>query len=321
MNYIRSIRDSIYNPSFYREVPSQTKGQAFKYYFLFIALLAVAITVITSIRTVPAIRNFTSGLGSKIVSYYPGDLVVTIKDGHASINQPEPYYLAMPDALKNSFSNRADKSYDHANLLVIDTKSPASLEAFTGYDTVAYLTSDSLMTYKDNAGQVVTQPLSDVKDMTVDKNLVESLVAKIAPLFGLIPPLFVAGALVGIYFALAFKLLYLFFLALLVMAIARVYDCKLSYGVSYRMSLYLATAPFIIDWASGLIPGFHMQFLFTIVFLIAAFVNLRGLRGLILEPAVDATPQTPPLSPKASTVAERSEGQTITAPAASTLTQ
>jgi hypothetical protein len=80
-------------------------------------------------------------------------------------------------------------------------------------------------------------------------------------------------AFMGIVIFLLFKMVYLFFGALLIWIVTKVKNIDISYGKSYQLGLHLIALPTII-W---LIPlgDWKFRFLFSIVVVVLAAINLK----------------------------------------------
>jgi hypothetical protein len=130
MNLLRLVRASIYSPSFYRSLLEKPFSFSFTYYALLSIALAVVFSVSFSYRAIPAAADFLGTVGDELVRQFPDDLELSIRGGTVTVNQQEPYRLVFPENLRNGTDTRAP-----ANLLVVDTRQPFSLERFREYDT------------------------------------------------------------------------------------------------------------------------------------------------------------------------------------------
>src|SRR5439155_6304582 len=119
------------------------------------------------------------------------------------------------------------------NLIVIDTKHPFTVEQFESYETIAWLTADSIVVRGNRTSAIQTYPLTQVGDFTLDRTTVNGWLNAVNPYVGLIAPIVGVLALVGIYLAYLVRLLYLFVLALLVWLLLRLVGVNRSYGESY----------------------------------------------------------------------------------------
>jgi hypothetical protein len=121
-----------------------------------------------------------------ILYFYPEELVVTIQDGKASTNVPEPYFIKFNDVIptenwnssfKEGFEEGvamdADANLEEFNLLVIDTKTPFSAEQFKDYHALVWLTEDAVYTLSEN-DRTESTPLADSDDMIINKTMADT---------------------------------------------------------------------------------------------------------------------------------------------------
>ena len=243
--------------------------------------MAVALAVVFSFKIIPAAQPFLQSIGPQILNYYPDELVITIKNGQASTNVKEPYFLKMPEGLapkdlqyKYSFQDTELRT-DLENLLVIDTAAPFTLEGFHGYKTAVLLMKDNAAYYSDN-GEIRIQSLKGIPDATINKPTVAKLVGKIAPFLVFIGPLIAIGTFLIAMIALSFKLVYLLFGALLIWGLMKIKKINGGYKKAYQISIHAMTLSILLNVIIFLfVPDFRVPFFFTIVMLMGAFVNLR----------------------------------------------
>lgn len=274
MKFIQTVRDSVYNPSFYQALSERTVGKSIRYFLL----LSFVLALLSTIAIVPDIFAFLSPKTvDEIVQTYPSDLEIRIKDGKVSTNQQEPYILP------GGFDE------DHANLLVIDTKTPLESTQFAEYSTHVLLKQDFAIVADDQGGRLM--PLDAVKDFTLSRAIIASWAEKFYPY---LMPIAIGASLVlwlGLWIANLFTLIYLLFAALLVMLLGRVTKQKLSYKESYRVALYAVTLPLIVATLLGMF-SIVMPFLtYTLLLLVVAYANLRN--G-VATPPVAPVPATAP---------------------------
>lgn len=276
MKLFQDIKNSVYNPDFYRELLSRPLSYSLKYFFLLGVLLTLINTIIVSFDLIPSAGAFFSSVGPKVLQYYPDDLTITIKNGHASANVQEPYFLAMPVELKSNEPAVAS-STPPENFLVIDTKNPFSVDQFRADKTILLLTYDSFV-YEKNGG-ITIQPLDRIGDWTIDKGGIKSFLDKINPYLRYLPWIFTLIFFIGYYIGFMFHLVYFLLFALVVWVIARIGKSKLTYGKSYRVAIHAATLSLILSYlVLPVIPRLSIPFLFTIIALIVTFINFKPVR-------------------------------------------
>lgn len=271
--FASTIVQSVYSPPFYALVRSQSKGTAVKYFFK-LALLLTLLVVVSSIGFVGALINFEQNAPkymNDLGNHFPAELALTIKNGHASSNVPEPYLVPIQGDSKTT-----DPQF--RNFVVIDTKTPFSAEQFAKYQAYAWVNRDSLF-YYSNASQtsagattiseVRVLPLTNIPDTVIDRAYVNGLLAKVVPWLRGLAPVFALLIVGFIYIGVLFKLVYLFVLAALVWLLAKILGRGLSYGQAYVTGLYAATGGFIL---AGLGNAIHHSLPFLTVTVLALLV-------------------------------------------------
>jgi hypothetical protein len=280
--FFENIKKSIYSPAYYKELINKPFSFTFKYYLLFSLCLALIVTIPISIRSIPKIKSGINLAISTIVEKYPDELEIKIKDGKASTNVEEPYFVKTPKEISDSIEDGQKSKFE--NFLVIDTKSGADLNKFSEYKTVALLTDKNLV-YFDN-GKITAQPLDKVGEMTINKSEVKSFINKFNPYLNIFVSFFPALIFLMLLVWLFFLYIYLFFGGLLVFITAKIAKVDVGYWKAYQMGVHLMTLPIIVTTLINLIPNFQIPFLFTILLVLGSFINLKPIKKdlNIIEP-------------------------------------
>ena len=269
MRFVARLVASVYSPPFYAAMPARPGGQALLYYLL----LVLVLTLVYSLASVLPVALELHAAGPKLldqaVSAYPDQLQVRIDNGRVSTNVPEPYVIS------------AGGTDSPRNLLVIDTKTPFSVAQFDRYDTVMWLTSDSLVVQDQNP-QLRTIDLSQIPQARLDKAFVLDIASQIRPWLALIGPTIFLLGLFSVYVVYLMRLLYLVVFALVIWLAARLLKHGWSYGVAYKAGLYAMTLPLIWGTLVGLTSGYTgfdgFPFMFSLLTLAVVVVNLWSAR-------------------------------------------
>lgn len=273
MTLIETIKASIYSPEFYRELRGKRVGFSLKYFYSLVLPLALILTAVFALQVVPKFFSFLHELRPALAEIYPADLVIKIQNGQASVNQPQPYFIPLPGFLKNNIG----ESQKAENLLVVDTKTPFSIQQLRDYKALAWLSADSIYFFKDNQGAQV-EPLSRFPDGTLDKELALSLADQAANLSRWVIPFIVLAILLfmflGLIFGVSLNLLYLFLAALLIWLISFIKHDNLGYWGSYRLGIHLMTLGVFFEAFSLLVRLPQPPFVFTAILLVMAWLNL-----------------------------------------------
>src|SRR3989344_2911929 len=173
---VSTIGNSVYGPRFYHELASRSFSYSIKYITLLSLAFAIIYTLWFGITIGPSILTFFTNVRLTITETIPNDLVVTIKAGNASINRPEPYTIATPQSWKSEMHTTSFRF--HKNLLVIDTKTPFSVDAFRTYDTFVLLGKQDIV-YENNTNRIEIVSLVNTPQTTIDKNTITFLIDKV----------------------------------------------------------------------------------------------------------------------------------------------
>jgi hypothetical protein len=242
-------------------------------------LIALLTVVKTGAIVLPGLVQLTPQIQKglqDLANSYPSNLAISIHGGTVSSNVQEPYVI--PLGANGDSSNPTIK-----NLIVIDTKTPFSLDQFNRYQTVAWLTVDSIVVGGQSSGQVQTYPLAQVGDFTLDRATVNGWLAAVNPYVGIIAPILGVFALIGIYLAYLVRLLYLFVLALVIWGLLSLLSVHRSYGEAYKLGLYAMTTALIVELFlaifSSLVHFDGFPFMFSAITLVMIAANALEWRG------------------------------------------
>ncbi len=266
--FFQTIKDSVYSPKFYSQIPKKTFKQAFSYFFLFILLLT-SIRIITLINplAVQAPQQIKKG-AENLVNCYPNDLDISINQGQATSSAKQPYFVSCE---KKEASTSA--------FLVVDINTPYSKEQFDKYQVPAWLSKNSLTVKQENDG-IKTYDLSKVKNFKVDKNTVNSFYKTASAYFPYLGPVLVLLVFVVLYVGYIFNLVYLLILSLVLLLISNIMKKNFTYSQIYKTGLYAMTFAVIVDLVLDLLfPWLHFRgipFMFTVITLLILGVNLSN---------------------------------------------
>lgn len=271
MNIIEEIKGSIYNKSYYQSVISERNFKSSFKYLSRLILLVSLVAMIVFITKIPSLSNLVKENVAIGVNNYPEDLIITFKDGAASVNKPEPYVMKFPEEWIATQKN-AQKKVE--NLVVINTKDPFSVEAFYKYSTVALITKNELVMIKGNDSLEVT-PISKIGDIEITKLFLlekQSKLIELLPVFYFTMPLGVyLVSFIGIFIGTLFVLLVY---ACIIWSISRIKKLNLSYKKSYQVAMHIMTVMIILELLL-ILSGAQYSFLIKmIIFALIAYINL-----------------------------------------------
>lgn len=261
MKFLKTVGSSIHSPQFYSKVPERSFKQSI-IYFLLLILLLTTIRLITLINPLliespKALQGFAQDL----INCFPKDLEVKVTNGQTSLNAQEPYFV----------SCKSDQP-----LVVIDTKTPYTSSKFYEYKVAAWLTKDTVY-YKRSDVETRSYILTKIKDFKLNKEVINTYYTMFLPYLKFVGPILMLLTFMGIYLSYNFRLIHLLIVALLVWLLSKAFKQDLSYGSSYKISLYAITLGLIVELVVNLTARwtyfYGFPFMVTILTLTVVLVN------------------------------------------------
>jgi hypothetical protein len=194
----------------------------------FVASIAFAVGLYTFL--IPTAKDF-------INTRVPADLVITLKSGSLSINQPMPYRLEMPKEEKGR------NGEERANIFVIDTNVEATLEAPEKYDTYIFISKDKAVMEK-SANEIRAYPLKDFPDTTVSRESLNTLLDKIISFAWVLPILILIPLMVFMLIGILIIFLVAGFVLWLIMKLA---SRPIRFSHAFALAMYAYTFIFLLD--------------------------------------------------------------------------
>ncbi|MCC7004886.1 DUF1189 family protein [Candidatus Nomurabacteria bacterium] len=243
MNIFQKIKASIYGPEFYRNLAGKPTSETIKYFFKFLLLVTIIGTIVISITAITFVSLLSSDdFVNKVISYFPAELTLNIKDGQISTNVKEPYKIVTPE----KFASKEDSK--KANLAVIDTKVDAvSFNSFEAYDTTFLITKNSLIYIKDGALSIAPVAKYAGPELNINRDFISSFIKDKLPiirtLVWFIPiPLYIVLFIKSVFYLIEF-----FLWALVVWLVLKIMKVSNGYMHAYRVMIQAATLPIIVD--------------------------------------------------------------------------
>ena len=270
VNFVRMVANSIWSPRTYAEIANVPLGRALRYFFVLALLLTVIRLVPFIVGGLVLLPAVTTGLAD----VYPPDLELRVTKGVVTTNVNEPYFIPMPEYVALADGPR--------NIVVIDTKTPPSLDQLDEFQAAAWVHSDAVYVRGEVAGELVPIPIDEDADLVLDRTTFEGYVADAQPWMLVLGGVGLAGALVALYASFMLRLLYMLAAAFLIFGMSRVLAYRWSYADSYKAGLFAMTAAFLVDLAvdvAGLVsPIAGFSNMFTIVTVATVTLNLAVAR-------------------------------------------
>ena len=271
MKFFQKIRDSIYNPAFYKNLPKTKLESALSYFFILIVVLSFIQTVLLAFPVFTFVVGLQKTELPKLVQSFPANLQVKITNGIVTTNAKEPYFISTPPS--------DNTSMPYKNILVIDTKDPYSSKEFTNFDTMALLTKDSIFYKQDQSGVIRSYPLSHAKNLIIDRQHLTQVLNKYSPLLKFTIPVILVIIFLFLTLTYLIRFIYLFFLALIIFVFSKLIKPDLTYNESYLVGLHTLTlgllAEVLINITYPLIHFHGIPFMVTIISVVIYLVNFK----------------------------------------------
>ena len=265
-NFFSRIRSSFYDPNFYNGVKSQPLKQALYFLLGLCVIGALAISIKVAVVFTPMVKDFLDG---SFLNSIPAELEVVIKDGKASTNVFEPYYI--------SVDGKEESTEKFKNILVIDRSGGDSIDLLEKHRAFAVLTETRLFVQKESGSEIRVLSLSNFPNMTISRESVAGLLQKYRVYAYPVMALGLVVAIVGItLFSFGFYAFMLLLFALAVLIIAKVKKVSLSYAECYKIGAF-AIGPAIVADVIKDILGIHQYswWLLFSLFVIVVFLNVQ----------------------------------------------
>jgi hypothetical protein len=281
-----SLKNSFYNPAFYKVVPSFPFGKVMGY-LLLVSTLGYLVFLGQGAWFLYQNREQIEEGIDKAISSYPEDLELTFTDGKLSSNVQEPYFFP-EEGIQKFFEGKEDINVDSDTpkyLMVVDTKTPFTSEQFENYNTIVWMSGDTAYVEDKNRGLQAIPYQKDFNQVINKETVIEfgtKLLEKIKV------PLIIAGsvALVVVDFGLfLFYAVYLLLASLLYFFFSQVAGKKREYVACYRIAVYAFTpalALSLLIQVIGLFVPLQMPpFLFTGILLLTVLINVKEQRATL----------------------------------------
>lgn len=261
---------SFTSPKYYNDIV-QTKFSFSMKYFSVLAFISSLIAFSGLIE--PIVNDLGKSLKSvekTIVSSFPEDLVVTVKDGEVSINQPEPYVFKTPD--EDFKASLAEGEKVPRNFLVFDSE--GTLGDLEKYDTIFLVNKTNILARSSN--KIEVYPLSEFPDGTFDAEDIKGLIEEVRPIINALPYIILAFAFLGtLVYYFGFRMIFLLVVGLVLFAVGNLRGLRMKYSKYYQVAIHALTLPLLIEVVAGV-----FEYPINIPFWFLTLTVLIGVVGL-----------------------------------------
>ncbi len=247
--FYNSFIKSISSPAYYKDIVKAPITFSLKYLF-FLSYIFIFIFIATSVTyfvtLLPKLPEFVTIAKSRLNTFYPTDLVITITDGIVTTNQEEPVFLHIPEVTDE----------DIKYIVTIDTK--AQIEDYYDYDTFFLVTDDSVVYPESNDRSYSVTSIKELQKeigiKQIDRNTYEQFLAMAYPFLDSIPktaPFVLVGVLLIVPFIAAVfefmrNIIVVALLSVITFVFALLLKINLPFLKIFQMGLHAVTIPLII---------------------------------------------------------------------------
>lgn len=270
MKIIKEIKENIYSNEYYKRV---LESKSFNSSIRYLVKLSLVSALASAAIMVVVLRNLPSNIKQEIsigVAQFPGDLVVTVKNGEVSMNKKSPFAIPMPI----SWFDENERKHKTENLVTIDTEEQFSMEKFRSYKTFALLTKNELVVSNSTSGEVRILPVSSFGNHEITHDWLmekEVWIYRMMPFIAVCAVVFMLiGYFIGGFLGTMFALL---FYALFVWLTLKIKGIKTTYRKAYQVALHAITIVIVLHWIGIVIPIFDNILLSLIAILVVVWVN------------------------------------------------
>ncbi len=268
--------------SYYKDVLAARFSFSVKYYVVLVLLSGLAFAGVMTAKAAPKIDDFLAEVQTQVLNLYPADLVITSADGTVSVNQPEPYAIALPPEFsKDATLEFGGEEVVIENLIIFDKN--GTLDDLTAYRTFMLVNASNVLWL--NGNKIESFPVKDLPPGQITKTVVEGWMITVVSWADYITGVVFFGSLT-LHFLnyFVFRLVYLAVVALVLLGIGSIRGLKLSFGKYYQVGLHTITLPLVIEFVSNL-TGILVPIPFW-------FLGVNLIFGLIVVLSFDKTPET-----------------------------
>ncbi len=267
MQIFKTISRSVTDPSLYADAEKIPFRKYVRFYAKFALFMGLIAALVGAIFFSPFVGIFMEKAQNEILATYPQGLEITVKDGVVSTNAPtEPLYIEYTPTMKEYISAKAP-----AHFVVIDTKNPVSptVDYFRSLNS-EFLISQHDILYYGKGDQIVTEPLSNFPNITINQSFLVFLFGKAS----FIPFLIPFGAFVFAFLSVFLTLFTLVGAALIFYVLQKILKKEFTYSESWKICVFASLVPVILGFIFFFV-GFRPTFVFTLLTLIIALINTK----------------------------------------------
>ncbi len=274
MNFLKEVRDSIYNPEFYRSQVLGGQTRPWRYFFKLIFVLSLIVALAAAWRLTPPLKQFFNFSSEWLKQSFPPELTLTIKDGWAVVSPEQVYEFPVVPGVAMELPSSSIKF-----VLVIDPTviAEAIIPTMLAERHTLVLLTDQFLVSGLPGGETKITPLTQVPPLTINRDQIDDWLAqlnKFLPALGWLVGLLV---FIAVFVLMSLTLVILLILTFLIQIIARAKNTRLSYSAAYRLGLHGITPGLLAQTLLLLFqPGRSGYGLPLVLTLVVVMINLPG---------------------------------------------
>jgi len=282
--FFRTFWRSLTEPAYYQDVFRAKFSFSFKYLtsLFFLTSLVTGLGLgLRLVRLIPQTPNFVQTAKKAIVTTYPAELILTLKDGKIFSNVDEPYFIELPTQAGVPTSGLK-------HFLEVDTQ--GGVADFTKLESAFVLTADSIVA-ADSAGSYKVMPLNEVlkkvpNGTSLTKTSIEALLTGAEPyLVKVLPKILLALTLAAVFvypplrtgWYLVGSLIVLAPFSLVLFILAKLVKRQITFVKVYQLTMHGLTIPVLVAFVFSGFAFYSWVFLGAwivfFIFLIKVILN------------------------------------------------
>ncbi len=276
--FFYSLYRSISSFSYYRDIVKAPQAFSYQYFSFLMLLLVIGMTALISVPIAQELPKSLTRGEQYVRTLFPQDLLIEVKNGKLSINQPEPFVIPVPVELATDMPVAVS---DQNRFNLFTYQSDAQIDDFDTYQTLILANSSTVMVRSDQ-GDIRAYPLKESEDFTINKPMIDTLLNTVAPYLRYAVPIIISIIfIVLLSFVPLLKLLSIFFLSIFTMVIGKaVMGLTLPYSKYVQIGLHAITLPLLVEIVLNLLnwrPPFVM--FYSMFFILYTGIILSHLKA------------------------------------------
>ena len=267
--FVYVLKNSISSPKYYNDIVKSKINFSIKYFLALSFLVSVISVIGYSIIYLPKYISEIKISYQSIEGGFPEDLVIEFKDGSWSSNKEEPVIIKKIDLGKD---NKLPQ-----NLFVFDKE--GTIEKIDEYNTMFLINSENILCKTDTEG-VVAQPLKNIPNGKLDKNLLNEKMQTVKKVIGFLPYLLPLALLIPTFlFEYVGGSIFIILISAVGVYIASISTRKkIDFKSAFQICIHASTIPMIVRAFSTVSPvvyGFILNWLLFIILAVSLFFRFR----------------------------------------------